>query len=353
MSKSVQAFQVENSNFETFHQVTIQRRDLRSDDVAIAIKYCGICHSDIGQVQNEPGIAQYPMVPGHEITGIVTAVGSTVTKFQVGDRVGVGCFVNSCGHCKYCLAGQEQFCEQGAVVVFDADDYDGTHTQGGYSQAIVVKDRFVIHIPDNYSLAEAAPMMCAGITTYNPLMRYQIKPGMRVGVVGLGGLGHLAVQFAAQLGAEVTVFGHSVNKRNEAEKFGAQNYAILTQASDFQAYAGQFDFILNTIAVPLPVNQYLDMLTVDGVLCYVGLSVKNQEFNAINLFENQSTITASNVGGIALTQQMINFAAAHQVRPQIELIKIQDVAQAYRNVLASKVRYRYVIDMASLTDPRD
>lgn len=211
--REVQALQADHSDFKSFHHTTIVRRDLRADDVAIDVKYCGICHSDIAQVEGIDDVFKHPIVPGHEITGIVSAIGSEVKDFKVGDRVGVGCFIDSCGKCKYCLAGQEQFCEKGYVSVFNTPDYDGKVTEGGYSQSLVVKDHFVLHIPDALSLAEAAPLLCAGITTYNPLVRYHIGKGAKVAIIGLGGLGHIAVQFANKLGAEVTVLGHSDSKR--------------------------------------------------------------------------------------------------------------------------------------------
>lgn len=347
MTKEVKALQASTKgDFASFNQTVITRRDLRADDVAIDIKYCGICHSDVSMVQWQG--AHFPMVPGHEISGVVSAVGQDVKNFKVGDRVGVGCFVNSCGKCAACKAGQEQFCEKGVVIVFDSEDYDGTVTQGGYSQSIVVKDRFVLHIPDNMDLADAAPLLCAGITTYNPLKRYNINSDSKVGIVGLGGLGHLAVQFAAKMGADVTVLGHSESKRQEANKFGATSYEILREDADFERLAGKFDFILNTTAVDLNLNQYLSLLNLNGVFCYVGIPSDEIHFNLFSIFGNQAKVTASNVGGIAMTQEMLNFAAQENVKPQIEMIGIDDVAQAYQNILDSKVHYRYVIDMSTL-----
>lgn len=347
MTKEVKALQASTKgDFASFNQTVITRRDLRADDVAIDIKYCGICHSDVSMVQWQG--AHFPMVPGHEISGVVSAVGQDVKNFKVGDRVGVGCFVNSCGKCAACKAGQEQFCEKGVVIVFDSEDYDGTVTQGGYSQSIVVKDRFVLHIPDNMDLADAAPLLCAGITTYNPLKRYNINSDSKVGIVGLGGLGHLAVQFAAKMGADVTVLGHSESKRQEASKFGATSYEILREDADFERLAGKFDFILNTTAVDLNLNQYLGLLNLNGVFCYVGIPSDEIHFNLFSIFGNQAKVTASNVGGIAMTQEMLNFAAQENVKPQIEMIGIDDVGQAYQNILDSKVHYRYVIDMSTL-----
>jgi len=347
MSKEVKALEAKTKgDFASFNQTVIERRDLRPDDVAIDIKYCGICHSDVSMVQWQG--AHFPMVPGHEISGIVSAVGKDVKNFKPGDRVGVGCFVNSCGKCAACKAGQEQFCEKGTVVVFDSEDYDGTVTQGGYSQAIVVKDHFVLHIPDELSLADAAPLLCAGITTYNPLKQYNVGKDSKVAVIGLGGLGHIAVQFAAKMGADVTVFGHSESKRDEAEKFGASSYEILKDPEDFQPLAGQFDFILNTVAVNLDLNNYMPLLKFNGVFCYVGIPSDEIHLNLFSIFGNQANLTASNVGGIAMTQEMLNFAAENDVKPQIEMIGIDDVPEAYQNILDSKVHYRYVIDMSTL-----
>ncbi|WP_395322233.1 NAD(P)-dependent alcohol dehydrogenase [Levilactobacillus parabrevis] len=347
MSQSVKALVADTKgDFASFNQTVIKRRNLRPDDVAIDIKYCGICHSDVSMVQWQG--AHFPMVPGHEISGIVSAVGSNVENFKPGDRVGVGCFVNSCGKCAACKAGQEQFCEHGVVVVFDSEDDDGTITQGGYSQAIVVKDHFVLHIPDELALQDAAPLLCAGITTYNPLKRFNVGKDSNVAIIGLGGLGHIAVQFAAKMGAHVTVLGHSESKRNEAQQFGASDYQILKTPADFQALAGHFDFILNTVAADMDLNSYLPLVKADGVFCYVGIPSNDIHFNLFSIFGNQAKVTASNVGGIQMTQEMLNFAAKNDVKPQIEMIGIDDVSQAYQNILDSKVHYRYVIDMSTL-----
>ncbi|WP_143462987.1 NAD(P)-dependent alcohol dehydrogenase [Levilactobacillus enshiensis] len=346
--REIQALQADHSDFKSFHHTTIVRRDLRADDVAIDVKYCGICHSDIAQVEGIDDVFKHPIVPGHEITGIVSAIGSEVKDFKVGDRVGVGCFIDSCGKCKYCLAGQEQFCEKGYVSVFNTPDYDGKVTEGGYSQSLVVKDHFVLHIPDALSLAEAAPLLCAGITTYNPLVRYHIGKGSKVAIIGLGGLGHIAVQFANKLGAEVTVLGHSDSKRAEAAQFGATSYEILRKDEDFDRLAGQFDFILNTAAIKLNLDNYLKLLTVNGTFCFVGLTMEEQQFNLFSIFNKQGTITVSNVGGIPMTQDMLNFAAAHDVKPQIEMVGIDDVPTAYQRIIDSDVHYRFVIDMETL-----
>ncbi|MFD1671523.1 NAD(P)-dependent alcohol dehydrogenase [Agrilactobacillus yilanensis] len=344
----IKALEATSSDFHSFHHTVITRRALRADDVAIDIKYCGICHSDIAQVEGIDAVFHHAIVPGHEISGIVSAIGSEVTDFKVGDRVGVGCFVDSCGECKYCKAGQEQFCEKGFVSVFNTPDYEGQITQGGYSQSLVVKDHFVLHIPDKLDLAEASPLLCAGITTYNPLKRYGIGPGSKVAVIGLGGLGHIAVQFAHKMGAEVTVLGHSDKKRAEAAQFGATSYEVLRTSADFDKLNGQYDFILNTVAVALDLDEYLKLLTVDGIFCFVGLTMDEQKFNLFSMFNKQGTLTISNVGGIAMTQEMLDFAAANEVHPQIEMIGIDDVPNAYQRVIDSDVHYRFVIDMSTL-----
>ncbi|WP_412989434.1 NAD(P)-dependent alcohol dehydrogenase [Pediococcus siamensis] len=344
----VAALEATGSDFKTFHHTVIKRRELRADDVAIDIKYCGICHSDIAIVEGIDPVFKRPIVPGHEISGVVSAVGEKVTKYKVGDRVGVGCFIDSCGKCKYCLAGEEQFCEKGVISVFVGDDYDGRPTEGGYSQAIVVKERFVLAIPDKLDLAEASPLLCAGITTYNPLKRYGITTGSRVAIVGLGGLGHIATQFASKMGANVTVFGHSETKANEAKQFGASSYEILKTPEDFKRFDGQFDFLLSTVAVKLDWNAYLRLLDVKGIACSVGLPNEDQALNLQVMFDRQNTLTVSNVGGISLTQEMLNFAAEHEVHPKIEMIGIDDVPEAYERILNSDVHYRFVIDMSTL-----
>lgn len=346
--QKVKALQADTSDFSSFHQIVIERRTLRPDDVAIDIKYCGICHSDIAQVEGIGTAFQHSVVPGHEITGIVSAIGSDVTEFKPGDRVGVGCFIDSCGKCKYCLAGQEQFCEKGFVSVFNTPDYDGNITQGGYSQSVVVKQHFVLHIPDNLSLSLAAPLLCAGITTYNPLKRYGINENSNIAIIGLGGLGHIAVQFARRLGANITVLGHSESKRSEAAQFGASNYEILQDENDFDRLSNKYDFILNTAAVKLDLDNYLKLLTVNGIFCFVGLTMDEQQFNIFSIFDKQGTITVSNVGGIAMTQEMLDFAAKNDVKPKIEMISINDVPSAYQRILDSDVHYRFVIDMSTL-----
>ncbi len=331
-----------------FEKTTIERRDLRPDDVLIDIKYCGICHSDIHNAHNDFGSGVFPMVPGHEIAGVVTAVGSAVTKFAVGDRVGVGCFVDSCGECEFCLKGEEQFCKKGVVVVFNSIGYDGDLTYGGYSQKIVVKDKFVVRIPDGLDLAVASPLLCAGITTYSPLKHWNVGPGKKVAIVGMGGLGHIAVQFAHALGAEVTVLSQTMNKKEEAFGFGADHYFATGDPATFSELAGQFDLILNTVSANIDVDAYLSTLNVDGTLVNVGLPNKPDQYNVFSLFAGRRSIAASNVGGIRETQEMLDYAAQNGIAPMIEVIGVDQVDEAYERILRSDVRYRFVIDIATL-----
>ncbi|MFB5265668.1 NAD(P)-dependent alcohol dehydrogenase [Paenibacillus enshidis] len=331
-----------------FEKTTIERRDLRPDDILIDIKYCGICHSDIHIAHNDFGNAVYPMVPGHEMAGVVSAVGSAVTKFAVGDRVGVGCFVNSCGECKFCLRGEEQFCTKGVVISFNSTDYDGNLTYGGYSQNIVVKEHFVVRIPDSLDLAAASPLLCAGITTYSPLKHWDAGPGKKVAVLGMGGLGHIAVQFAHAIGAEVTVLSTSTNKKDEALSFGADHFYTTSDPATFKELAGHFDIIINTVSANIDVDAYLSLLEVDGSLVTVGLPSKPEQYNIFSLYAGRRSITASNVGGMRETQEMLDFAAEHGIAPKIEIIRADQVDEAYERVLNNDVRYRYVIDMATL-----
>ncbi|MFM9279908.1 NAD(P)-dependent alcohol dehydrogenase [Paenibacillus jiagnxiensis] len=331
-----------------FERTTIERRELRPDDILIDIKYCGICHSDIHIAHNDFGNGVYPMVPGHEIAGVVSAVGSAVTKFAVGDRVGVGCFVNSCGECKFCLRGEEQFCTKGVVISFNSTDYDGTLTYGGYSQNIVVKEHFVVRIPDSLDLAAASPLLCAGITTYSPLKHWSAGPGKQVAILGMGGLGHVAVQFAHATGAEVTVLSTSTNKKDEALSFGADHFYTTSDPATFKELAGRFDIIINTVSANIDVDAYLSLLEVDGSLVNVGLPSKPEQYNIFSLYAGRRSITASNVGGIQETQEMLDFAAEHGIAPKIEVIRADQVDEAYERVLSNDVRYRFVIDMATL-----
>lgn len=331
-----------------FEQTTIERRELRPHDILIDIKYCGICHSDIHSAFDEWGGGIFPMVPGHEIAGIVAAVGSEVTKFAVGDRVGVGCFVDSCGECEYCLNGEEQYCTKGVINTYNSLDYDGNPTYGGYSQKIVVTERFVVRIPDALDLDVAAPLLCAGITTYSPLKHWNVGPGKKVAIVGMGGLGHVAIQFAHAMGAEVTVLSRSKNKESEALSFGADHYFATSDSATFTELAGHFDLILNTVSANLDVNAYLSLLRVDGTLVNVGAPADPDQYHVFSLIMKRRSLAGSLVGGIRETQEMLDFAAAHGIAPQIEVIRADQVDEAYERVLRSDVRYRFVIDISTL-----
>jgi alcohol dehydrogenase (NADP+) len=327
---------------------TIQRRDLGEQDVLIDIKFCGICHSDIHQVKDEWGGSIFPMVPGHEIAGVVAEVGSGVSKFSVGDRVGVGCLVDSCGECEYCLAGEEQFCVKRAVPTYNGRGYDGEPTFGGYSQQIVVSDRFVVNIPDSIELQDAAPLLCAGITTYVPLKHWHVGPGTKLAVIGMGGLGHVAVQIAAAMGAEVTVLSQSLSKQEDGLRFGAKHYYATSEKETFKKLASSFDLILNTVSANLDVDAYLSLLRVDGTLVNVGAPSKPDSFHAFSLIGARRSLAGSAIGGLHDTQEMLDFCAEHAVVPVIELIGAGDVGEAYERVERSAVRYRFVIDVATI-----
>ncbi|MFJ9291070.1 NAD(P)-dependent alcohol dehydrogenase [Bacillus halotolerans] len=331
-----------------FEQTTIERRELRPHDVLIDIKFSGICHSDIHSAFDEWGGGIFPMVPGHEIAGVVEAMGAEVTKFAVGDRVGVGCFVDSCGECEYCLSGEEQFCTKGVVQTYNSLDYDGNPTYGGYSQKIVVTDRFVVRIPDSLEMDVSSPLLCAGITTYSPLKHWNVGPGKKVAIVGVGGLGHLAIQFAHALGAEVTVLSRSMNKKEEALELGADHYYATSNQATFTELAGRFDVILNTVSANLDVDAYLSMLRIDGTLVNVGAPAEPDKYSVFSLIMGRRSLAGSLVGGIPETQEMLDFAAQHGIAPKIEVIRADQVDEAYERVLRSDVRYRFVIDISTL-----
>ncbi len=331
-----------------FDKTTIDRRELRGDDVQIDIAYCGICHSDVHQVRDEWGGSIFPMVPGHEIAGVVSAVGPEVSRFSVGDRVGVGCMVDSCGECEYCDAGEEQFCEKGNVQTYNGREYDGTPTYGGYSQQVVVKDRFVVNIPENIELQDAAPLLCAGITTYVPLKHWHAGEGKKVAVIGMGGLGHVAVQIAAAMGAEVTVLSQTLNKKEDGLRFGAKDYYATSEKETFKTLRGRFDLILNTVSANLPLDLYLRLLRVDGTMVTVGAPSAPDKVHAFSLIGGRRSLAGSAIGGLPDTQEMLDFCAEHDVRPAIELISAEDVDGAYDRVVSSDVRYRFVIDTATI-----
>ncbi|KAF0848997.1 NAD(P)-dependent alcohol dehydrogenase [Nocardia caishijiensis] len=336
----------------SFEKVTIERRALGPDDVAIDIAFAGICHSDIHTARNEWGGARYPCVPGHEIAGIVSAVGSSVRKYRVGDRVGVGCLVNSCGKCAPCLAGEEQYCAKGATWTYNSpvaeEDQPGGYTMGGYSTHIVVDERFVVGIPDGIGLDVAAPLLCAGITLYSPLRHWGAGPGKKVAIIGMGGLGHIGVKIAAALGAEVTVLSQSLRKRDDGLRMGATNYYATSDKETFRRLRGEFDLIINTVSADLPIDSYLRLLALDGTLVILGLPENPMTVTGRNLAAYRRSLAGSMIGGLAQTQEMLDFCAAHGIGAEIELISADDIDSAYDRVVASDVQYRFVIDTASI-----
>jgi uncharacterized zinc-type alcohol dehydrogenase-like protein len=327
---------------------TIERRDVGPADVLIEIAYAGICHSDIHTVRGDWGAQVYPLTVGHEIAGVVSAVGSDVTKWKVGDRVGVGCMVNSCRECVNCRAGLEQYCENGNVGTYGILDRDGTITQGGYSTHIVVDQDFVLRIPDAIDLAVAAPLLCAGITTYSPLKHWNAAPGRKVAVVGMGGLGHMAVKIAHALGAEVTVLSQTLSKEADGRAFGASRYFATSDPATFTELTNQFDLIVNTVSAEIDMRAYLSLLRLDGVLVNVGAPPEPLPVPVFALFSNRRSFAGSSIGGIAETQEMLDFCAEHGVVPETELIAADQITAAWQRVLASDVRYRFVIDIATM-----
>lgn len=329
-------------------KTTITRRDPGPHDVAIEIKFAGICHSDIHTVKGEWGQPDYPVVPGHEIAGVVTAVGPEVTKYKVGDHVGVGCFVDSCRECSSCRAGLEQYCKRGMTTTYNAIGRDGQRTYGGYSQAIVVDENYVLRIPDSLPLDRAAPLLCAGITLYSPLRHWKAGPGTRLAVIGLGGLGHMGVKLGAAMGAEVTVLSQSLKKMEDGLRLGAREYYATSDRDTFRNLRASFDLILNTVSANLKLGDYLELLDVDGTLVELGIPEHPMEVPAFPLALMRRSLSGSNIGGIAETQEMLDFCADRGVTPEIEVIEPDYVNEAYERVLASDVRYRFVIDTSRL-----
>lgn len=327
---------------------TIERREVGPQDVMIEIKFAGICHSDIHTVRGDWGPQQYPLVPGHEIAGVVTEVGSAVTKHAVGDRVGVGCMVNSCKECANCQKGEEQYCLKGNVGTYGAVDRDGTITQGGYSTHVVVTEDFVVTIPEGIELDVAAPLLCAGITTYSPLRHWGAGPGKKVAVVGLGGLGHMAVKLAHAMGADVTVLSQSLKKQEDGLRLGADSYFATSDPATFEVLAGSFDLIINTVSASIDISSYLGLLKLDGALVNVGAPAEPLPVNAFALIGGRRSFAGSMIGGIRETQEMLNFCAEHGLGAEIEVIPAEKINEAYERVLASDVRYRFVIDTATL-----
>ena len=349
MSHSTRGFAATSatSPLGLFHFV---RRDLRDDDVDIEILYSGVCHSDLHTARNDWGGTVYPTVPGHEIVGRVVAVGGAVRKFQVGDTVGVGCLVDSCQGCGACAKGWEQYCERGMTGTYNSTDrIDGTATQGGYSERIVVREAFVLKVPQTLDLKGAAPLLCAGITTWSPLRHWKVGPGSKVAVVGLGGLGHMALKLAKALGAQVSLFSRSVGKEADAKRLGADHVVISTDKAQMKAVRGQFDLIIDTVPYAHDLNPYTATLATGGTLVLVGyLGLQNPALNTTTLVLGRKSVAGSVIGGIAQTQEMLDFCGQHGITADVEVIAMQDINTAYERMLQSDVQYRFVIDMHSL-----
>ncbi len=326
-----------------------QRRDPRPDDVVIEILYCGVCHSDLHTARNDWGWTTYPIVPGHEIIGRVSAVGSAVTRFKAGDRVGVGCLVDSCHTCPACESGEEQYCDGATYTYGGTDRHDHSITQGGYSEKVVVSEAFVLRIPDALDLQAAAPLLCAGITTWSPLRHWKAGPGTRVAVVGLGGLGHMALKLAKALGADVTLFTRSQGKEQDALRLGADRIVLSTDPAQMAAVAGRFDLIIDTVPYVHDLNPYMPALATSGTLVLVGyLGALDPFLNSTPMVLRRKSVAGSLIGGIKETQELLDFCGEHGIASDVEVIRIQDINHAFGRMLKSDVKYRFVIDMASL-----
>jgi len=327
---------------------TFERRAPREHDVVVRIEYCGVCHSDIHQVRDEWGGAKFPMVPGHEIVGRVEAVGSAVTKHKIGDAVGIGCYVESCRTCDACKSGMQQYCERGVVWTYNGTETDGARTFGGYSNRIVANEDYALRVRNDQPLDRVAPLLCAGITTYSPLRRWKVGDGHRVGVIGLGGLGHMGVKLAAALGAEVTVLSTSANKREDALRLGAHDFLVTSDKKALRAGGRRFDFLLDTVSAPHDLNVFAQLLRTDGVMILVGAPEKPAELNAFSLINGRRSIAGSLIGGIEETQEMLDFCAAKGIAADVEVIPVAGVNDAYERMLRSDVRYRFVLDCSTL-----
>lgn len=327
---------------------TFERRDLRPTDVQMDILFCGVCHSDLHFARNEWGMTVFPIVPGHEIVGKVTAVGSSVTKYKVGDLAGIGCLVDSCRECDNCKHDLEQYCTKGWVGTYGGMERDGSGpTYGGYSKNILCHEDFVLRISDKLDLAATAPLLCAGITTYSPLRNWKVGPGMKVGILGLGGLGHMGVKFAVSMGAEVTMLSHTPSKKADAERLGAHNFVLTSEEEQVKSVGGYFDFILDTVSAQHDYNMYLGMLRTNGVMVCVGVPPAPIPVHSMSLIFGRHSLAGSLIGGIAETQEMLDFCAEHNIVSDIEMIRMEEINEAYERLLKGDVRYRFVIDMAS------
>ena len=328
---------------------SFNRRSPGPHDLAIDIKFSGICHSDIHQARDEWGGSIFPMVPGHEIAGVVTSVGGSVSKFKPGDRVGVGCFVDSCRKCHSCSKGEEQYCQEGMTGTYNSYERDGkTPTYGGYSNHIVVDENYVLRMPENIPLDKGAPLLCAGITLYSPLRHWACGPGKKVAIVGLGGLGHMGVKIASAMGAEVTVLSQTMKKQADGLKMGAKHFFATSDQSTFKKLAGSFDLIINTVSADIDLNAYLSLLKTNGHMVLVGVPEKPMMIHPFPLIMGRRSLAGSLIGGIRETQEMLDFCGKHNITPEIELIPFQKVNEAYERVIKSDVRYRFVIDTSTL-----
>ena len=325
-----------------------ERRALGQNDVAFKITHAGICHSDIHQVREEWGPSIFPMVPGHEIVGIVSEIGSSVSKFKVGDRIGVGVFIDSCRKCPPCKAGMQQYCDEGMTGTYNGYERDGkTIAFGGYCDGFVIDQDYAVSIPGNLDMAGVAPLLCAGITLYSPIKHFKVGPGMKVAVMGLGGLGHMGVKFAAAMGAEVTVLSHSANKKDDALRMGAKEFLVIKDNEDLKPLSRRFDLVLNTVSALIDINAYLGILKIDGTLVVIGLPDAPYSVKAGALLDGRKSLTGSMIGGMIELQEMLNFAGEHNIVSDIELVNADYVEKAYERTVASDVKYRFVIDAST------
>ena len=332
-----------------FQPYEFERRKPGANDVAFKVTHAGICHSDIHQVREEWGPALFPMIPGHEIVGIVTEVGANVSKFKIGDRIGVGVFIDSCRKCEPCKKGLQQYCDEGMTGTYNGYERDGkTIAFGGYSNGFVIDQDYAVTIPNNLDMAGVAPLLCAGVTLYSPIRHFNVGPGTKVAVMGLGGLGHMGVKFAAALGAEVTVLSHSEKKREDALRMGAKHFVVVKDKEDLKPLARSFDLILNTVSAMIDINAYISTLKIDGTLVVIGLPDGPYSVNAGALLDGRKSITGSMIGGMPELQEMLNFAGEHNIVSDIELINADYVDQAYERTVASDVKYRFVIDASTI-----
>ena len=330
--------------------LTIERRALKTTDVLIEIEYCGVCHTDLHFVNNDWGMTEYPVVPGHEIVGRISQIGSEVGKFKVGDLAAIGCMVNSCGQCNSCESGNEQYCLNGFTATYNTPiDDPGGMTYGGYSQRIVADESFVLHVPESLDVTGTAPLLCAGITTYSPLLHWSVQKGMKVGIVGLGGLGHMGVKFSHALGAQTVMITTTPEKGEDAKTLGADEILISTDPDQMAKQAGEFDFILNTIPVDHNVAPYLDLLKVDGTMCVVGAVEPLNQVNAAQLMFGRKKLAGSLIGGITQTQEMLNFCGKYNIVSEVEVIRMDQIEEAFQRLIKSDVKYRFVIDIKSLS----